>query len=137
MTTMESTTVTDKALELCHAIADAPEFADAHEKIHAFLSDPKAKAVYGKWQEKGHRLHQMGHEGKKPSDADLDEFASLKRAVESNSVAAAFSQAESYLDDTFRTVTKLVQKTLQLGRVPTAEDLAESGCCNEGGCGCH
>ena len=46
MPTLEASTIQDKALELCHFIADAPEFADAHEKIKAFLSDDAAKAVY-------------------------------------------------------------------------------------------
>ena len=137
MPTLEASTIQDKALELCHFIADAPEFADAHVKIKAFLADDEAKAVYGKWQEKGHQLHGMSHEGKQPTDADLEEFGSLKKAVEENPTSAAFANAEATLDDTFRSVTKLLQKTLQLGRVPTAEDLDESGCCNEGGCGCN
>lgn len=137
MPTLETTTIQDKALELCHFIADAPEFSDAHEKIKIFMGDDAAKAVYNRWQEKGHELHRMSHEGKEPTDSDLEEFGKLKRDVEANPVAASFANAEATLDDTFRTVTKLLQKTLQMGRVPTAEELNDSGCCNEGGCGCH
>jgi len=34
------------------------------------------------------------------------------------------------------TVKKMVGKTIELGRIPTAEDLAEGGSCGSG-CGCH
>ena len=34
------------------------------------------------------------------------------------------------------TVKKFVAKTVELGRIPTAEDLAEGGSCGHG-CGCH
>lgn len=136
MTTLEATTIQDKALELCNFVADAPEFAEAHKNISAFMADDAAKAVYNKWQEKGHDLHRMSHEGKEPTDSDLEEFGQLKKDVEANETAASFANAEATLDDTFRTVTKLLQKTLQLGHVPTEADL-KSECCNEGGCGCN
>ena len=136
MPTLESTSIKEKALELCQFVADAPEFAEAHQTIQKFIDDDEAKAVYGKLQEKSHQLHQLSHQGQKPSDADLDELNSLQKAVAANPLAAAFVGAENQLDDTFRTVTKLLQKTLQLGRVPTEEDLAESDCCSSGGCGC-
>ena len=136
MPTLESTSIKEKALELCQFIVDAPEFAEAHETIQKFIEDDEAKAVYGKLQEKSHELHHLSHEGKKPTDADLDELNALQKAVAENPLAAAFIGAENQLDDTFRTVTKLLQKTLQLGHVPTEEDMVESDCCSSGGCGC-
>ena len=136
MPTLESTSIKEKALELCQFVADAPEFTKAHETIKSFLEDDEAKGLYQKWREKGMELHQMGHQGKEPTDADLDEINAAQKAVQANPLAAAFVNAEGQLDDTFQTVTKLLQKTLQLGRVPTEEDLVESDCCSSGGCGC-
>jgi len=49
-------------------------------------------------------------------------------------VAIGFAESEEILNGIFGTVTQLLQKTLQLGRVPTEEDLS-AGCCG-GGCGC-
>ncbi|CAN5121802.1 hypothetical protein BH23VER1_BH23VER1_33780 [soil metagenome] len=130
-------TIEAKARELCQSILDDPSFTQAHAQIESFLADDRAQAAYQAWREKGQELQRMGQEGLQPNDADLQQFESLKQSVLSNPVAAAFIEAEGALNEIFGSVTKLVQKTLQLGRMPADEDLAESGCCGgSGGCGC-
>ena len=76
-------------------------------------------------------------QGIMPSQDDVAEFERLKGQLLAIPVAANFIEAEDAMQEIFKTVTTLLQKTLQLGRVPTAEDLGDSECCNEGGCGCH
>mgnify|MGYP003677158088 CR=1 FL=1 len=68
----------------------------------------------------------MGHEGLQPNEEDRNEMDRLREAVLGNEVAAEFASAEENMNAIFGTVTKLLQKTLQLGRVPTEAD-----------CGCH
>ena len=138
---LEPTTVDEKARELCQFIVDQPDFSEARRQIETFLEDAEAQAVYRSWQEKAHEIHRMGHEGLQPNEADLQEVDRLRQAVAGHSVASAFAQAEDQMNGIFGAVTKLLQQTLQLGRVPSAEEMnANSGCCGGGGgggCGCH
>lgn len=134
----QPTTVEAKTRELCQFIVEEPSFRVARQKIEAFLTDDDAQSVYRAWQEKGQELHAMGHQGLQPSQDDLDTMESLKETVTGNPVAAEFANAEQEMNDIFGSVTKLLQKTLQLGSVPSEEDMAESGCCGSGGgCGCN
>ena len=58
----------------------------------------------------------------------------LRETVMKNEIASDFAEAESQMNGTFSTVTKLLQQTLQLGRVPSVDEMnAESGCCGGGG----
>jgi cell fate (sporulation/competence/biofilm development) regulator YlbF (YheA/YmcA/DUF963 family) len=134
---LEKTGIEASLRQLCQSIVDDPEFIEAHQRIELFLDSSDAQSVYRAWQEKAHALHMRSHEGDLPNDEELEEFERLRDAVESNSVASGFAEAEDVLNGLFGTVTKMVQKTLQLGRVPSEEDLAGSGCCGSGGgCGC-
>lgn len=132
-----STALEDKVRELCEFITDSPRFGEARAKIDAFLENDAARETYRAWQEMGHELHRKSHEGYSPTDDELARFESLKNNVMTDPLASAFVEAEDAMNRVFGMVTKMVQKTLQLGRVPTSEDLAESGCCGGGGCGCH
>ena len=54
-----------------------------------------------------------------------------------NEVASAFLDAQGELEAMQRTIGKYITMTLELGRVPTEGELAESegGCCGGGGGG--
>ncbi len=135
-----ATSVDAKARELCQFIVDEASFGEARADIESFLTNDEAQSVYRAWQEKGQELHAMGHQGLQPSDDDLASMESLKDAVAGNAIAAEFANAEQQMNEIFATVTKLLQKTLQLGRVPSDEEMVESGCCGGGGgggCGCN
>ena len=134
-TLQEPTTIQAKARELCQFILEDANFAAARGKIEMFLENEEAKKVYRAWQEKSHELHVKGHQGVEPGEGDLAEVESLKAAVMGNPLAMDFAEAEDEMNQIFGAVTKLVQKTLQLGHMPTEEDLAEGGCCGGGSCG--
>jgi hypothetical protein len=55
-----------------------------------------------------------------------------------NPVARGFIDAQEELQQVQRSVHQYVSKTLELGRLPTEEELDGGGCCgeNHGGCGC-
>ncbi|MEI6279665.1 MAG: hypothetical protein WCQ16_09835 [Verrucomicrobiae bacterium] len=50
-------------------------------------------------------------------------------------VASDFFDAQEEMHDLQRAVKKAVAKTIELGRLPTADELAGDGCGE--GCGCH
>ncbi len=129
-------TIEEKALELCAHVAGQPEFRDSWDRIEAFLADPEAQELYRQWQEASREWSLREREGFPLSDVDLAALEASKAAVLANPVAVGFAEGEETLNGIFGTVTRLLQKTLQLGRVPTEEELADDGCCG-GGCGCH
>tara|TARA_R110002096_G_scaffold24760_34_gene78110 strand:+ start:2950 stop:3369 length:420 start_codon:yes stop_codon:yes gene_type:complete len=135
-TLQQATTIDEKARELCQFVLDDAGFASAQGRIELFMEDEDAKNVYRAWQEKSQELHSKSHQGLQPTEGDVAEIESLKSAVMSNSVALDFVEAENEMNAIFGSVTKLLQKTLQLGRLPTDEDMKESECCSSGGCGC-
>ncbi|MDB4507797.1 YlbF family regulator [Verrucomicrobiales bacterium] len=131
---LDTPTIDTKSRELCQFIVDQPEFAAARGHIEAFLENAEAQAVYRAWQEKGQELQRMSHEGLQPNDDDIKQMEALRETVMKNEIASDFAEAESQMNGTFSTVTKLLQQTLQLGRVPSVDEMnAESGCCGGGG----
>lgn len=135
-TLQQATTIDEKARELCQFVLDDAGFASAQGRIEMFMESEEAKNVYRAWQEKSHEIQQKSRQGMQPTEGDVAELESLKAAVLSNSVAVDFVEAENEMNDIFGSVTKLLQKTLQLGRLPTEEDMKEGECCGNGGCGC-
>ena len=55
--------------------------------------------------------------------------------MESVRGARGFIDAQEEMHELQHTIQKQINKTLELGRVPNPEDLAEGSCGH--GCGCH
>ena len=68
--------------------------------------------------------------------AEIAAFESERDALLKNPVASSFLDAQEEMHELQSSVKKTVAKTVELGRIPTAEDLAEGGSCGAG-CGCH
>lgn len=139
-TTLEMGSLEEKARDFCEFVVGHEVYQEAWKDIEAFLEDEEAKQAYQAWQEKGAALHHREHHGVEPTEGEVEELQRLKDAVMAHPIAASFLHAEGQMNRIFSTFTKMLQKTLQSGRVPSAEEL-ESGCCgghgNHGGCGCH
>ena len=70
--------------------------------------------------------------------AEIREFEAAREALFENEVAREFLAAQQELERLQKEIGKYVSMTLELGRVPTAEDIAEAsggGCCGGGGGG--
>lgn len=130
--------VMTKTKELCEAIARDPDYRAAMKQVEAFMGDDAAKRQYQEVQEQSDHLHQKQHAGLDLSDGEMEQFEAAKKSLFENSVAKAFIEAQSSLQNVQSEIGKYVGMTLELGRVPSDEDLADQGgCCNSGGCGCH
>lgn len=133
-----------KTQELCAAIAGDPAFLQYQSRIETFLDDAAARAQYKGTHEMGEQLHQKQHAGLELGAAEIKAFEAARDALFDNPVACEFMDAQHALETLRKQITKYVGMTLELGRVPTAEDLTETsgGCCGGGGgggggCGCH
>ena len=129
--------VIGKTKELCAAIADDPEYRSMMEKVERFMEDDAAKLQFQSVQERSQELGQKQQSGLELSVGEVEDFEAAREALMSNAVAREFMDAQQSLQSVQSTIGKYVGITLELGRVPAEEDLADQeGCCNEGGCGC-
>lgn len=129
-----------KVNEMCEAISQDIEFLALQGQVERFLSDDAAKLQYQSVHEKGEELHQKQHAGVELSELEIQEFEEARDALTNNEVASDFMEAQQSLQTLQKTIGKYVGMTLELGRVPEAEDMEQAdggggGCCG-GGCGC-
>lgn len=127
-----------KTKELCEAIAQDIEFVALQGQVERFLEDDAAKLQYQSVHERGEELHQKQQAGVELGEREIQEFESARNGLLENEVARDFMDAQQNLQTLQQTISKYVGMTMELGRVPEAEDLDQSGgggCCG-GGCGC-
>ena len=128
-----------KTKELCAHIASDPSFLKLQSQVERFLSDDSARLQYQSVHERGEELHHKQHAGVELGATEIREFESARAALFENEIARDFLAAQRELETLQKEIAKYVGTTIELGRVPTAEDLEEksSGCCGgSGGGGC-
>jgi cell fate (sporulation/competence/biofilm development) regulator YlbF (YheA/YmcA/DUF963 family) len=134
----DDSAVMTKARELCAAITEDANFQALQKNVEAFLEDDGARQMYQGVHERGSELHQKQHAGVELGESEIKEFESARDALMENNVARSFMDAQGELETLQKTISQYVGMTLELGRVPTAEDIAEAsggGCCGGGGGG--
>ena len=135
----EESPVIVKTKELCAQIASDPSFLKLQANVERFLSDDSARLQYQSVHERGEELHHKQHAGVELGASEIREFESARDALFENEVARDFLAAQRELETLQKEIAKYVGSTIELGRVPTAEDLEDKGggCCggNSGGGG--
>jgi cell fate (sporulation/competence/biofilm development) regulator YlbF (YheA/YmcA/DUF963 family) len=129
------TKLEEKTQELCAAIVAQPEMAAIRRRIDAFLSDANSRGQYDTVNNKGQALHQKQHDGHPLNGEEIADFEKHRDALLQNPVARDFLEAQDQLHEMQHLIQKYVNKTFELGRVPTDADFAEGSCGS--GCGCH
>jgi cell fate (sporulation/competence/biofilm development) regulator YlbF (YheA/YmcA/DUF963 family) len=127
-------TVALKTRELCQAILEVPAMKTMLADIEAFLANDAAKAQYEKVATQGEALQNKQRRSQVISDAEISAFESDRTQMMSNPVASAFLSAQEEMHHLQHALQNVLGKTLELGRVPTEDDL--EGSCGHG-CGCH
>lgn len=135
-TAVETPAVEEKIRELCQSILDRPDFTDLRRRIDAFMIDEKAKYEYQMLNDSGALLQQKQQHGVQISEEEIGRFEALRDSFMGNPVATEFMTAQQEVSRLQDNILKHVQKTFELGRVPTVEDMNDGGCCNNHGCGC-
>ena len=133
-TTTQESAIVLKTRELCQAILEQPELRSARERIDAFMSDDTARAQYEGVITKSQALHQKQQQSVPLTAEEISSFEKDRDALMKNPVARGFLDAQQELHDVHESINQYVSKTLELGRVPTEEDM-EAGECGHG-CGC-
>ncbi|MEI9961809.1 MAG: YlbF family regulator [Limisphaerales bacterium] len=131
-----ATQIEEKTQELCRTLVAAPEMQTIRKRIDTFMADASVRGQYEALMSKGQALHDKQHNGQTLAAAEIAEFENGRETLLANPVARGFLDAQEELHGIQKSIQKHVAKTLELGRLPTAEDLSEGGSCGEG-CGCH
>jgi len=132
-----STKVETKTNELCQAILEQIQTGGIKQRIDTFLADASARGAYESLMSKGQALQEKQHGGAVLEPAEIAAFEKDRDALLNNPVASGFLDAQEEMHELQSSVKTTVAKTIELGRIPTAEDLAEGGGSCGSGCGCH
>lgn len=141
-TIAEESAVIEKTRELCASIASDPMVQQLQAQVERFLNDDASRLQYQSVHERGEELHHKQHSGLQLGAAEIREFEAAREALFENEIARDFLAAQQQLESLQKEIGKYVGLTLELGRVPSDEDLAQAGgggCCGGGGgggCGC-
>ena len=133
-TTIEETTVMQKTKELCQTILEQPNMQSIRQRIDAFMGDEQTRALYDELVNKGQTLQQKQQAALAVSGEEIADFEQHRDSLMSNPVARGFLDAQEELHQVQQSVHQFVNKTLELGRLPTDEEMQESSCGH--GCGC-
>ena len=134
----DDSAVMTKARELCSAIAEDAEYKGVQGKIETFLNNDEARLAYQSVIDSSQELNQKQQAGLELGEAEIAAFETARESLLANPIASDFLDAQKDLKNIEAIVGRLVGMTLELGRVPTAEDIeqAQGGCCGgEGGGG--
>jgi len=133
-TMIEETPVLRKTRELCQAILDQPNMQSIRQRIDAFIGDEKTRAQYDGLMSKGQVLQQKQQTSMPLTGEEIADFEQHREALLNNPVARGFLDAQEELHQVQESIHHYVDKTLELGRLPTEEDLGGGSCGH--GCGC-
>ncbi|MDG1150778.1 MAG: YlbF family regulator [Akkermansiaceae bacterium] len=132
----DDSAVMGKTRDLCETIANDSDYRDLLQKVEKFLGDDEARLSYQSVHESGQALNQKQQSGLQLSDSEIAEFEGARSELLNNPIASDFMQAQQSLEALQSSVSRMVGMTLELGRVPTPEDIAQAsggGCCGGGG----
>ena len=125
-----------KTNELCEIILAEIQSGGIRQRIDTFLADATARGAYESLMSKGQALQEKQHGGQVLEPAEIAAFEKDRDALLKNPVASGFLDAQEEMHELQSSVKKTVAKTIELGRIPTSDELAEGGSCGSG-CGCH
>src|SRR6516162_2627510 len=131
---IEDTTVMQKTRELCQTILDRPGMRDIRQRIDAFMGDEQTRAQYDGLMTKGQALQQKQQMSMPLSGEEISDFEQHRESLLGNPVARGFLDAQEELHHMQQSIHRFVSKTLELGRMPTEDELNAGGCGE--GCGC-
>jgi cell fate (sporulation/competence/biofilm development) regulator YlbF (YheA/YmcA/DUF963 family) len=130
----QNETIQLKTRELCQAILEEPSVKDVRLRIDQFMINDDAKSQYEKVVAQGQALQEKQQKSLPLSGEEISAFEADRDKLMKNPVASAFFEAQEDMHHLQKAIQEFVGKTLELGRLPTEEDL--QGSCGHG-CGCE
>ena len=135
VSTIEETTITRKTRELCQTILDEPSLKALRQRIDNFMADEQTRAQYDGLITKGQALQEKQQQSLPLTGEEISDFEQHRDSLLKNPVASGFVDEQHELHQVQESIHKYVSKTLELGRLPSEEELCSGGC-GDHGCGC-
>jgi cell fate (sporulation/competence/biofilm development) regulator YlbF (YheA/YmcA/DUF963 family) len=124
--------VLEKTRELCQTLVSQPGFVALQRNVEAFLADDGAKRLYQDLVGESERLQQKQRQGTPLTQEEIAGYETQREALERNELARDFMAAQQQMQSLQQTISRYVNKTMELGRVPGPEDFGSCG----HGCSC-
>jgi len=131
----EETVIGRKTREYCEELLAEPNLKDLRKRIDSFMADDKTRQQYDGLVSKGQALQQKQQMSVALTDEEISDFEQHRDALLNNPVARGFLDAQQEMRQVQQSIGQYVSKTLELGRLPSEEELSQGGC-GHGGCGC-
>ena len=132
---MEETLIARKTRELCQAILDEPSVKALRQSIDSFMADEQTREQYEDLVAKGQALQEKQQGSVPLTGEEISDFEQHRDALLKNPVASSFLDAQHELQQVQESIHQHVRKTIELGRLPSEEELSQS-CCGHDGCSC-
>ena len=118
-------------------ILDEPSMQALRQRIDTFMADEETRAQYDGLIAKGQALQEKQQRSVALTGEEISDFEQQRDSLLNNPVARGFLDAQQELHQVQESIQKYVSKTIELGRLPSEEELS-AGCCgeHEHGCGC-
>jgi cell fate (sporulation/competence/biofilm development) regulator YlbF (YheA/YmcA/DUF963 family) len=137
-TAIEEAPLVQKTKELCQTILDLPKMKSAHQRMDAFMQNESARTQYNNLVAKGQALQEKQQQGLQLTKEEIAEFERERDALMNNPVARDFIDAQGELHEIKHSVHQYLNLTLELGRLPSEEELQGHSCGHsDGGCCDH
>jgi len=133
-TMIEETPVMQKTKELCQAILDQPNMQSVRQRVDAFMGDEQTRGQYDALMTKGQALQQKQQMSMPLSSEEIADFEQSREKLLGNSVARGFLDAQEELHQVQESIQQYITKTIELGRMPSDEEMSGGSCGH--GCGC-
>ena len=133
--TIEETLINQKTRELCQTLLDEPGMKALRQRIDNFMADETTRAQYDGLMAKGQALQQKQQMATPLTGEEISDFEQHRDSLLKNPVARDFIDAQQELHQVQESIHKHVSKTIELGRLPSEDELCSGGC-GDHGCGC-
>lgn len=122
-----------KTIELCDTIVRQPAFESIRQRVESFLASEQSQNQYQTVMEKGQALQHKQQAGMPLGNDEIQDFEKSREQLVNDPVARDFLDAQQEMRSVQESVTRYVNKTFELGRVPGPDDFSSCG----HGCSCH
>ena len=105
------------------------------QHIDNFMADEQAKVQYDGLVAKGQALQEKQQQSLPLTGEEITDFEQHRDSLLKNPVARAFLDAQQELHEVQESIHKYVSKTIELGHLPSEDELCGGGC-GDHNCGC-
>lgn len=122
---------------LCNLLAESPQVIAAKARIGLFFQNPDATKLFEEVNSYGEELRNKHLAGMPPTEEEIAKFDELRQSVVNNELARGFLESRQAIDGILSTINQYLGMSIDLGRAPSAEEVAEARQkASSGGCGC-